>query len=428
MKIRHGLGICSVLLALLSLPQLVGCTFGRAPSGVSLDIPGRSDATPWVAASGSFVAVAWGAGGGGKTDVYLAVSRDGGATFGSPVQVNETAGEARLGGELPPRVALVSRSGASDPEIVVLWTARAEKTAIKVARSGDGGRTFSGPTLLHSPAAAGDRGWPAVALDQHARIHTVWLDHREMAPDPAATPGHVHKAGAPHDGVAMAQKSGLYYASVTSGAAEDRLLAKGACYCCKTALAVGSDGSVYAAWRHVYPGNFRDMAFTMSRDGGREFSPAVRISEDGWAVDGCPDDGPAITVDARGTVHLAWPTVVGGAKPEGAIFYASTSDGRRFTSRVRIPTLGGPKPSHPQIVVDRAGRIFAAWDESVNGRRVAALREVRLHADRDPGFGEVVTLAENAMYPVLAATDNGLVTVWSTGGNQSKVQVRVLHP
>jgi len=25
----------------------------------------------------------------------------------------------------------------------------------------------------------------------------------------------------------------------------------------------------FAAWRHVYPGNIRDIAFTVSRDGGR---------------------------------------------------------------------------------------------------------------------------------------------------------------
>ena len=52
------------------------------------------------------------------------------------------------------------------------------------------------------------------------------------------------------------------------------------------------------------------MAFTVSRDGGRSFLPPVRISEDGWAVDGCPDDGPAIAVDGRGEVRLAWPTVI----------------------------------------------------------------------------------------------------------------------
>ena len=54
-----------------------------------------------------------------------------------------------------------------------------------------------------------------------------------------------------------------------------------------------------------------------------------------------PDDGPAIGVDGRGTVLLAWRTVIGGADPEGALFYASTSDGRTFT-----PESESPRSAH----------------------------------------------------------------------------------
>ena len=97
-----------------------------------------------------------------------------------------------------------------------------------------------------------------------------------------------------HDGVAMAQKSGLYY----WGGAPERELFKGVCYCCKTALTIGPRGEIHAAWRHVFAGNMRDMAFTMSRDGGKSFSPLLRVAEDGWSIAGCPDDGPATAVDA----------------------------------------------------------------------------------------------------------------------------------
>ena len=72
-----------------------------------LAVEGRANSTPSIAAAGSFVAVAWGAtDSAGKTDVFLAVSRDGGVTFGNHVRVNSAPGTARLGGELPPRVAL----------------------------------------------------------------------------------------------------------------------------------------------------------------------------------------------------------------------------------------------------------------------------------------------------------------------------------
>jgi hypothetical protein len=401
---------------------------GRAPvAQAAFDISGRTDAYPWIAASGSTIAVVWGASVNGKSDVFAAVSGDGGATFAAPVQVNTVPGEARLGGELPPRVALARRSGASMPEMVVLWTTRGDRTEIKAARSRDGGRTFAAPVTLQSPDAAGDRGWPAVALDAQARVHAIWLDHRDMAAKPAAA-APAHQPGAPHDGVAMAQKSSLYYGSLNGSAAHEQRITRGVCYCCKTALSAGAGGSLYAAWRHVYPGDLRDMAFTVSRDGGRSFSPVVRVSEDHWAINGCPDDGPALAADGRNVVHMVWPTVIAGANPEGAIFYASTADGRSFTPRVRIPTLGGAKPTHPQIVIDRSGRVVVAWEEMVNGRRVAALREVRPASGGTPTFGAIVTISPDgpATYPVLAATEKELVAVWTTVGEPSRVELRAI--
>jgi len=420
------------VVATLAAAAAIALALRAAPSTdtASLGVKGRSNTTPWVAAAGQFVAVAWGASTDGKTDVFVAVSRDAGRSFGLPVQVNTVAGEARLGGEMAPRVALAPAGAAGDPEIAVLWTARGETTEIKTARSRNGGKTFEPPVTLQSSGAPGDRGWPALALDRRGTAHAIWLDHRGLAAGRVAAAGHAgHATGAAHDGVAMAQKSGLYYAAATGSASTERELTKGVCYCCKTALAVGSDGALYAAWRHVYPGNLRDMAFTVSRDSGRSFSPPVRVSEDGWAMDGCPDDGPAIAVAATGTVHLVWPNVVSGPNPEGALFYASTRDGRTFTARTRIPTLGSPRPSHPQIVVDHAGRIVVAWDEVIQGQRVAAARELEVTLNQPVGFGSVVTLSSGdpGTYPVLAATGSDVLAVWTTGGEASSIRVRAVR-
>ena len=418
----------AALLALASVTALEVLRGAGPPSTISFDVPGKADATPWVAASGAFVAVVWGASRDAQADVFLAVSRDGGSTFGSPVRVNATAGEARLGGELPPRVALARRPGAAVPDLAVLWTTRSDTTGIKLARSSDGGKTFSTPVTLQSAGAAGDRGWPAVVFDGRAAVHAIWLDHRGLATNRGSGAGHAaHQRAAEHDGVAMARKSGLYYAAAGSKASPERQLTAGVCYCCKTALASGADGSLYAAWRHVYEGNLRDIAFTMSRDGGRSFSSPVRVRHDGWAIAGCPDDGPAMAVDARGAVHLAWPTVIGGSDPQGAIFYASTRDGSTFTPGLRVPTFGGAKPSHPQIVIDRRGRLFVAWDESTGGRRVAAMREVRVQTGGAPSFGEVVMLSPDpGTYPVLAATNRGILAVWTTPGEGSSVKARLI--
>ena len=56
---------------------------------------------------------------GGDTDIFAAMSRDGGRAFSAPVRVNSLPGDARVNGEQPPRLALRERAGAT-PEIAVV--------------------------------------------------------------------------------------------------------------------------------------------------------------------------------------------------------------------------------------------------------------------------------------------------------------------
>ncbi|MGH9311433.1 MAG: hypothetical protein ACRD1U_18790 [Vicinamibacterales bacterium] len=391
----------------------------HSPAPVHLGVQGRNNATPSIDALGEFVAVAWGAGTKeGGTDVFVAVSRDGGARFADPVQANATPGEARLGGEMPPRVRLRRARGAADPDITVLWTARGEVTTIKLARSRDGGRTFGGAQIL-SAGKAGDRGWPALALDAAGTAHAIWLDHRGLAD--SRTGAHAHRTSAPSDGVAMAQRSGLFFASAgPSGARGERELVKGVCYCCKTALAAGRGRAIYAAWRQVYPGNIRDIAFSASRDGGRTFSAPIRISEDGWEINGCPDDGPAMAVEDDGTVHVVWPTVmVSNGALEGALFHASTRNGRTFTRRTRVPTAGSPKPSHPQLAIADGGGLIVAWDEVVAGRRTVFARTLtpKRAGEMESGPLEILSGDRPGTYPALAAAAGSVLAAWTAGGS-----------
>ena len=92
----------------LLIVLLVGGALSAADT-TTLAVPNRANSTPWVAATGPFVAVTWGAAANGKGDVFLAVSRDGGRTFSTPVRVNSVEGDARISGEIAPRVA---RDGA----------------------------------------------------------------------------------------------------------------------------------------------------------------------------------------------------------------------------------------------------------------------------------------------------------------------------
>jgi hypothetical protein len=227
----------------------------------------------------------------GKWDIYVATSRDEGQTFGTPVRVNTVDGDCRVSGEIPPR-ALHLPAGASVPQVVVAWNAKDQGTEIKIARSPDFGQTFAAPVSLQAPGAAGDRGWHALTIDAEGLAHVVWLDHRGLAEAPAdagakaggAAAGHGSHEAAALDGVAMAMKSRLHYATYGDRATPEQRLAPGVCYCCKTALAPTAKG-VLATWRHVYDGNMRDMAFVLLGTPGAAAAPP-RISADGWSING----------------------------------------------------------------------------------------------------------------------------------------------
>ena len=338
----------------------------------------RANAYASLAAAGPFAAMAWGASSkDGATDIYVAVSRDGGRAFAAPTRV---AGDAKLSGEQPPRVALVPRPGRT-PSIVVVWTTSGSTgTRLLSARSDDEGRTFAPPAQLPGSDASGNRGWESIATNRVGEVVALWLDHRESSSGRSGAPmnhaehQHLESGQRPSDGVARAQLSKLWFAQL-GGADSPKALIGGVCYCCKTAIATDSDGAIYAAWRHVYDGNVRDIAFTRSSDNGRSFAPPVRISDDNWVLDGCPENGPAMVVDHAKRIHIVWPTLVPGAtrtsEPTLALFHAMSLDGKRFTARQRIPTEGVPR--HPQMIVAPNGSLVVAWDEQAKGTRHIAL-------------------------------------------------------
>lgn len=388
---------------------------------VTLAVPDRASANVSLTAAGDVVAAVWGAATeSGATDIYSAVSRDGGRTFAAPVRVSRATG-AQISGEQPPRISLVSNPGA-DASVVVVWTAKgASGTRLVTARSDDGGRSFGRETTVQGSDAPGNRGWEATAVDRDGHVAAVWLDHRELSASarsaaPMHHDGQDHSLhGASSDGASRAQLSKLYFGFVDSPEAP-RALTGGVCYCCKTALAAGADGSLYAAWRHVYPGNIRDIAFTLSPDGGRTFATPIRVSEDKWVLDGCPENGPAIAVGPQGRIHLVWPTLVSGSTPGSeptlALFYSTSNDRVRFAERQRLTTEG--TPGHVQIAVNAAdGALMVVWDELDGGaRRAVAARGVPDAAGQVQFVRERMS-ASGSAYPVVASTGRGFVRGWT---------------
>lgn len=402
-------------------------TPAQGTASATLSVAGRTNANVSLAANATLVAAVWAASlPSGVTDIYGAVSGDGGLTFGQPVRVNAKSGDAHVTGEQPPRVA-IRRKGDASPEIDVVWTSKNDLGGtIVTARSGDGGKTFGATTAIPGGEGAGNRGWENIAIDRAGHVHVVWLDHRELAKSASMShmaEHHAEPADSKKDAVATAQLSKLYMATLDDGASSHAITG-GVCYCCKTAIVAGTESDIFVAWRHVYPQNIRDMAFTESRDGGRTFTTPTRISEDQWQLEGCPEDGPALALDAQRRIHVAWPTLVQDAANAPAsigIFYALSGLDRHFSQRQRVPTEG--VPHHPQIAVAR-DVIYMAWDELKNGaRQVVVAHRPLAAAEHAMWSRDVVSGALPGTYPSLVSSEAGVIVAWTSNAPKSVIRV-----
>ena len=122
-------------------------------------------------------------------------------------------------------------------------------------------------------------------------------------------------------------------------------------------LAMGPEGDLYAAWTE-YEGN---LWFSRSADGGETFSHPLRIA---GGHDAAPARGPSLTVDAEGTVYLAW--TVGEDKAADIRFSQSVDHGRSF-GEPRIVFESGGHSDAPKIAVDGKGSVHLVYAESPAG-------------------------------------------------------------
>jgi hypothetical protein len=383
----------------------------QAPPPIALAVDGRSNAAVSVAAFGHTVAAVWTASTESASDIYLSVSTDGGATFGAPARVNDIEGDARASGEQAARVAV-----GMGNTIHVAWPARRDGVSvIRYAGSKDGGRTFSPAVTVAGAKATGARGWHAMTLGYDGGVHLVWLDGRNAAPMPAGS-GHQHgkTTGAKPARVPGGPRQDIFHASWKgAGERSEQLVQAGVCFCCKTAVATAGE-HVYAAWRHIYPGSLRDIAVARSTDNGATFGPPIRVSEDGWKIDACPDDGPSMVADGHGGIHIVWPTLVAGDTPRKGIFYASLT-GDAFTPRVRLDA-GDTDPAHPQIASDIHTTTAAVWDERVGDTRRIVFRPI---ADGVAQPAQMFS-GDGVSYPVVAAPEGFWVVLWTAQGSDGR--------
>ncbi|MGH9367556.1 MAG: exo-alpha-sialidase, partial [Thermoanaerobaculia bacterium] len=112
-------------------------------------------------------------------NIMVSTSTDRGETWGSPVRVNSVSGSALFEGFTHPiRIPYPWPATKSGGSLFVAWADMGKgEYNIVVARSDDGGATWSAPAQVND-TDAGDQWMAAITVDTNDVLHAAWFDAR----------------------------------------------------------------------------------------------------------------------------------------------------------------------------------------------------------------------------------------------------------
>jgi hypothetical protein len=274
---------------------------------------------------------------------------------------------------------------------------------VRVAVSVDGGTNWSAPMSPHDDGTPTEHGFVTLFAAGDA-MQAVWLDGRYTGG------GHDHAAGAAG---AMTVRSAIIGADGRRVGTDVEIDAR-ACDCCQTDAAQTTEGPV-VVYRDRSEHEVRDISLVRYSDG--RWTGPLRVHDDGWKIDACPVNGPA--VDARGrTVVVAWFT----APDVPRVRLAFSQDaGRTFGPTVEV--ANGDSAGRVDVVLLDDGRAVVSWlQPSAGGAEIRAQP-----FDRDGPAGAPVVIASSSVqrasgFPQMVLAGDGLLFAWTDAGEPAQVR------
>lgn len=411
----------------LALPAVLFSAMGCSERQLSIEplsLPASAQAAdPAIAVlpESDGLLMSWIGGDGRSWALRVSHSADRGLTWSPPVDI---AGGGRGSDELQPHGESSPRLVAGPAGLVALtWVANVRvegrkwpATRMRLARSADGGATWSVPITLNDDSTAAPVGhqFHGMAWQGDSSLVVAWLDEREVAEQPA---GPHPESGNEPDATIYAAMSADFG---RTWPANQRLWGA-ACPCCRVTLARLADGSVAAAWRRHFPGSIRDVVVAPVRIGAPVPS---RVHPDDWVYPGCPHNGPAATPASDGSLHVAWYSGKPGAS---GVFYRRVGKGGGEGPLVTV--VGGPRitGAHPAVAGLSDGGALIAYDMDGGGHRV--IRLVRVSSAGRALEQATVPGSAGGEYPQLARLGSGAVVLayTVTAGDLRRVRAAVVR-
>jgi hypothetical protein len=195
------------------------------------------------------------------------------------------------------------------------------------------------------------------------------------------------------------------------------------CECCPTSAVATADG-VLAAYRDRSDREVRDI-YTSRLENGK-WTKGTPVHDDGWEIDGCPVNGPALSARGQQAV-IAWFTSKNGG---GQSYVAFSPDaGRTWGQPIRLDDV--QSSGHVGVVLLDDGTAVGSWIESADKR--AQLRIRRLDQSGARSLAATISDVQAGVataYPRVAKFGNEIVIAWTErspqkGETNGAAQVRI---
>jgi hypothetical protein len=281
---------------------------------------------------------------------------------------------------------------------------------VRMVASRDGGQTWSSFVTPHRDGTKTEHGFVSLAPSDAGAMGVVWLDGRKTA-------------GASHgDHGGTGAEMALMHTTVDAAGnlAAETVLDPRVCDCCQTDTVRARD-AVVVVYRDRSETEVRDMAVV--RFAGGSWAAPRPLAGDGWTINGCPVNGPAVAADGA-TVAAAWFTAAGD-RPAVKLAFSSDS-GATFGNPVAVDD-GRPLGRVDVVVVDDDTAVASWLEQGEKGAASLRLRRI----GRNGARGESIVVAESSGarstgFPRMALAKRRLVLAWRDAAEPPRVRTAVL--
>ena len=302
-----------------------------------------------------------------------------------------------------PSLAVLSDGTLAATWLVATGGPDSEAYDINIAFSKDGGTTWGKPVVPHRDTKKRQHGFLSLVPTSDAKLAAIWLDGRNMPSEEEGNMALMYTTIAPNG---------------TLG--PEMQIDNRTCECCKTALTATPDGLI-AVYRDRSDKEIRDISIARFANG--KWSPAEPLSKDGWEIEGCPVNGPAVSSNGKNAA-VAWFTAPSD-KPQVYLLMSSDS-GKTFGKKIRVD--GGNPQGRVEVVSLASGDAVVSWIERTpQGPRLEIRRFGANGVAATPIDVSKMAGVRSGGFPKMVVTGNDIVLAWTDSSEPSHIRSAVFN-